>query len=500
MEDRNEDIIDSLEKLRIGNDYDAFIDKYSSALESGLEINEHQIIFFAAEAYKRKFMIEEARAAYKKLVETDIRYVLYFSEFVNEFAKDQIPYAIDLLKKVLQVTPSESHQWNICIKIASSYEAIWQYDEAAKFYFQASSLGSETNRSTAFDLMKVAIVHAHEKSLNETGNVYEAKTLDLNLHDHSHKKHKESQIGQIKKWHYSENIKFFPIDMDHSESISSIIHSMVNNTSRLPGKSIFSGDSKIMTFGSCFARNIRIGLSKRGFKSSNIEIPEELNNTSAVRNFLEWCFTGACGTPSEAYRTRNGDIELFDFGADNSLHKNALMQADCIIMTYGVGEIWKNRQTGGVFWHGIPASIYDPAVHEATISTSSWNAENIRKTISIVREYCGDVPIFLTLSPIPLNATFRDVSIWEADCASKSVIRSAIEEIMNENYPGVYYWPSFEIVRWVGAHLKNGTFSHRDAQGDSFADARHVRDEIISEIINIFIDLYFSRNSLEDGA
>ena len=64
------------------------------------------------------------------------------------------------------------------------------------------------------------------------------------------------------------------------------------------------------------------------------------------------------------------------------------------------------------------------------------------------------IRMIFTVSPIPLFATFEGHSAILADCASKSALRAAIEEVMMEKDEDelLIYWPSFESFRWLGVH------------------------------------------------
>jgi hypothetical protein len=49
-------------------------------------------------------------------------------------------------------------------------------------------------------------------------------------------------------------------------------------------------------------------------------------------------------------------------------------------------------------------------------------------------------------------------SAIEADSISKSVMRLTAHEITTAGIPEIDYWPSFEIVRWCGAHLPSASY------------------------------------------
>jgi hypothetical protein len=105
--------------------------------------------------------------------------------------------------------------------------------------------------------------------------------------------------------------------------------------------------------------------------------------------------------------------------------------------------------------------------------------------VDLVRQVNATAPIVVTLSPVPLEATFRDISCMTADSVSKSVLRVAIDQAMGEHRPDVYYWPSFEIVRWAGAHLSWPSYGFHDDR------ARHVTRYSVGRIIDAFVESFY---------
>jgi hypothetical protein len=67
---------------------------------------------------------------------------------------------------------------------------------------------------------------------------------------------------------------------------------------------------------------------------------------------------------------------------------------------------------------------------------------------------------------------------------SKSTLRVAIESVMQEGHDGLYYWPSFEIVRWLGGHLEQSMFGED-------GNTRHVNRATVKLILESFLKHYF---------
>ena len=65
--------------------------------------------------------------------------------------------------------------------------------------------------------------------------------------------------------------------------------------------------------------------------------------------------------------------------------------------------------------------------------------------IDTLKSINTDVKVILTVSPVPLIATYENQHVLTSTTYSKSVLRVAAQEAC-ENYPSVDYFPSFEII------------------------------------------------------
>jgi predicted TIM-barrel fold metal-dependent hydrolase len=82
---------------------------------------------------------------------------------------------------------------------------------------------------------------------------------------------------------------------------------------------------------------------------------------------------------------------------------------------------------------------------------------------------------------VPLMGTAELSNAVLADCVSKTTLRVALHEVMQEFHPEeVYYWPSFEIVRWLGGHTTLPAFGTDDGM------SRHVSNWLVEVIVNRF--------------
>jgi GSCFA family protein len=295
-----------------------------------------------------------------------------------------------------------------------------------------------------------------------------------------------------RSWHQDPNVFRYPDDRSRFETdLPRLIREDV-----LPGHTpphpLLDGDDKVVTMGSCFARELRDHLTRRGAESGNIWIPSGLNNTFAILDFVSWCVTGSDAGAGYRYdRDESGEIGEWLPEETRERYEQRLAEAGAFVFTFGLAEVWQDRETKGVFWRGIPQEVFDEKRHEFRLSTVDENEENIVRLIELIRTVNPDAPIVLTLSPVPLLATFRGRSCITADAVSKSALRMAIDAVESRGLHRVYYWPSFEIVRWVGGHLPYPAFGVPDRR------ARHVSRYLVDEIIDAFVETFYTPAAVE---
>jgi hypothetical protein len=292
------------------------------------------------------------------------------------------------------------------------------------------------------------------------------------------------------RW-YGEGAVIYPaerelFDADLGEVIRE--HALIGH---VPPKPMLGADDSVIAIGSCFAGELRKYLSLAGFESKRIWIPEGLNNTYALLDFLTWCVTGRTTVSGFRYdRDENGKIREWVPADPPSSYSKRLVGAGALVFTIGLAEVWQDKETGGVFWHGVPNQIYDADRHSSRLTTVEENTANIRRIVELTRQVNRDAPIVLTLSPVPLKGTFRGISSLSADCVSKAVLRVALDQVMSDARPGVYYWPSFEIVKWAGVHLSWPAYGFDDGK------TRHVTRKLVAEIVDAFIETFFVPDAL----
>ncbi len=124
--------------------------------------------------------------------------------------------------------------------------------------------------------------------------------------------------------------------------------------------------------------------------------------------------------------------------------------------------------------------------HEMRMTTVAENAENIHHILDTIRRLARREPrVVLTVSPVPLGGATGFESAVVADCLSKSTLRLACDEVLRTRPgDGLVYWPSFEIVRWLGAHY---SANQPLVYGADDGSTHHVSNWIVDLVIDLFL-------------
>jgi GSCFA family protein len=261
----------------------------------------------------------------------------------------------------------------------------------------------------------------------------------------------------------------------------------------LPPEPTLTLDDQVVAIGSCFAGELRHYFDRAGLQSKRIWIPESLNNTYALLDFLAWCVTGkATGAGFRYDRLPSGEIVEWKPREPPKSYAKRIASAGALVLTVGVAEVWEDRRTGKVLWHGVPEGVFDAGRHVSRVTTVEENVSNLRRTIMLVRRVNATAPIVLTLSPVPLKGTFRGISCLSADAVSKSILRVALDTVIAGRYPNVHYWPSYEIVKWVGAHVSWPAYGLEDEK------SRHVSRRLVGEIVDAFVEAFFVPDAVDE--
>ncbi len=240
----------------------------------------------------------------------------------------------------------------------------------------------------------------------------------------------------------------------------------------------FSAGERIFTIGSCFARNIEKVLESQGFLIPTRDIiradPEFgrighniLNNygAPAILNEIRWALDPQHSFSEEQAFFEIYDDKFIDVHLNHALkpapievvraRRRAILNAyqalrDCrvVIITLGLAECWFDKQTG-IYLNTAPRRSMIRAFPERFqlhVLSHDEVRDAMRETMALIREHGHpEVRVILTVSPVPLAATFREDDVMVANAYSKAVLRTVAEAI-TLTHDFVDYFPSYESV------------------------------------------------------
>jgi hypothetical protein len=264
-------------------------------------------------------------------------------------------------------------------------------------------------------------------------------------------------------------------------------------------------NEKIFTIGSCFAREIEKLLIGRQFNVpvSTFTIPEGgfrhdaphlLNeyNAGTILQRIENIFGQFNYTDNMGIEEVNGNfLDLFlhihnePIGLDTLLARRVrienlykqLLECDTIIITLGLTESWFDSLTG-CYLNKAPSKkliLNNPDrfyFHRMDVEDV---LERMTNAITLINNH-SIKKIMLTVSPIPLEATFTTSNAIMANFFSKSVLRVVAEKLY-EKFDNVEYFPSYEMAQSSGLPMFHD-------------DNIHVREELVNKITSHMIKTY----------
>jgi len=151
-----------------------------------------------------------------------------------------------------------------------------------------------------------------------------------------------------------------------------------------------------------------------------------------------------------------------------------------------VAAAFFDRETGA-FVLPRPSALNSRALAEKykfRTASVQENVDNVLYLINFIRSISPDIKIVVTVSPVPILASFEFESAVQADCLSKSTMRLVAHEVVNNsNIENILYWPSFEVFRWAGSNASNYYAADDGA-------AWHVSEDKVAGTIKAFVDMF----------
>ena len=244
----------------------------------------------------------------------------------------------------------------------------------------------------------------------------------------------------------------------------------------LPEKHANLSDLKVLALGSCFANNIHLSLKLRDVRSARVFLSEEVNSPFMNAVYMSRLIHGEASKYKDIY-SQYGDRDWHQGGASAGEVLAAMREANFIVFTAGLGQVWSERRTN--------APVLAPDFDDLNAYTTRFlypkpQSDFIVDIIEAVRTVNRDAQIIVTLSPVPLQVSMSNASVAQADCISKSILRVAIQMVMERRLPRVLYFPSFEFFRWYSGHSTELFFG---VDGNN----RHPSQDLIDFVVGKFL-------------
>lgn len=268
-------------------------------------------------------------------------------------------------------------------------------------------------------------------------------------------------MNNIKEKLTSRNI--YPRDDGEFKDLDKVINDFIIDKSIKP---FFKQNSTFVTQGSCFAKNLHNFLVKNEVNSHYKEFTEAINNPIAVDYF----FSSIKNNPSE-----------------NESFFNQVKSSNVFVLTIGLASAWFKLDGTFIMSPFNKKNMADYMQKTLTVEACKIYLLRIFKTLY---EINNEIKIVITLSPVAMNRTFEYHSAIYADCLSKSILRAAINEAIlatPDNLKPIYF-PSFEIVKWIGAH-RGDAYGNTSGKADG-NPPRDVSPHYVDAIIKSFIKHY----------
>lgn len=284
---------------------------------------------------------------------------------------------------------------------------------------------------------------------------------------------------------------------------------------------------KIVTAGSCFAQHVARYLTEQGFnhyvtekaypfiddtvaKKHNFGLfSARYGNLYTARQLLQLLqraygsFTPLAGhwsTPdgkafADPFRPQiqpGGFSSLQELEADREQHLAAVRKSvenmDVFVFTLGLTEAWQDKRDGAVFpiAPGIAGGEFDDEIVEFYNFDHDETTDDLMKAFAFIRSKNPAAKFIVTVSPVPLNATYLPRHVWTSTTWSKAALRIAAEKVTT-TLDDCCYFPSYEVI--TNPHVRGRYYAE---------DGREVLLTGVDHVMGLFAKHFFEDHEAEE--
>lgn len=182
-----------------------------------------------------------------------------------------------------------------------------------------------------------------------------------------------------------------------------------------------------------------------------------------------------------------GFASVEDLRTDREAHLAAVRtifeDCDVFIFTLGLTEGWISNVDGAVY--PLAPGVVAPSVDRSSYHFHNFTVQemeaDLKTFIACLRGVNPAVRVILTVSPVPLIATYEAQHVLTATTYSKAALRVVAEQIVTSSEGDVAYFPSYEMI--TGAHTRGQFFAE---------DLREVLPEGVAYVMRTFSRHYLA--------
>lgn len=271
-----------------------------------------------------------------------------------------------------------------------------------------------------------------------------------------------------------------------------------------------SKSMKVATAGSCFAQHIARHLQANGFnyyiaepasKEMDPKLKAELNydvfsarygNIYTSRQLLQlikaafdeftpqdgvWQrddgrYIDALRPTINPYGYETTEEVLLERAKHLEKVREMIMSMDVFIFTLGLTEYWYSSLDGTAYpvAPGVAGGAMDYELYRFGNLEVEDVVNDMNKAIALIRRRNPEAAVILTVSPVPLAATYERRHVLTSTTYSKSVLRTAADKL-RRLHAHTYYFPSYEIIT---GNFNMGAYYEEDLRNVNAQGVRHV--------------------------
>lgn len=268
-----------------------------------------------------------------------------------------------------------------------------------------------------------------------------------------------------------------------SRAVSRVPLGHIDVITPLSKASIIGRTEKVSTIGSCFAQHLSRRIKQSGLNYFIAEDSADLSpedyikknygvfsarygNVYTIRQALQ-LFDRAFGNLNpinnvwekgnlfvDRFRPQiepNGFETVEQLNTSMDVHlscvKRVFIESDWLIFTMGLTEAWRCKQDGSIYPTApeVAGGKYDPLLYEFVNFTVKEMKQDFVEFMEKIKSVNPKLKIILTVSPVPMIATYENRHVLVSNSYSKSALRVVADE-MEKEYDNIIYFPSFDIA------------------------------------------------------